>query len=144
MAKEIFNAIFPDGQQFAFEHDTTERWQNKVQALVSKHCPATHRMNPQKIKVIVKKLGVGEGKILQLDWSSDSFNLPIIPMTALEFAQEAEETLHDVPIEFRSWLSNMANEKGVSYENQLEHLEDLVNDFLPLVDKYKRRFQSKI
>jgi len=116
-------------------------WTNRINSAMRELRMTTPRCNPELLECTVVSLNSVKGKLIEKKIKSLKLQPPLARMTADEFHTEEKNLLDQLPIEFRSVVSNWAYERGHSadFEECLSHVSEYVDTMVPAFLAMHRR-----
>ncbi len=98
------------------------------------------RPGPSVALVEVFELTIKNGQLVRNNRVVQAVELPLVPMTQVEYEAAMQEALQALPPAFQSFVSHRAWEEGHSagYEEVLMIAVDLAGSLLPCVEQYRR------
>lgn len=152
MAKNQYVAVFGSEEEFgefdpvvAHNRDNEAAiWSEKknlCQQLVRRLGLKTSRKEPKTVKVSVFSLHIIKGKLERRGAGNFDIDLPLERMTSDEYNAEMDETLAEIPEEFRSFVRESSYERGHSagYEQVVSIAHEMVFGLKPCIEAFKRK-----
>ena len=104
----------------------------------------TNRKDPKCVRVKIFALEIKNASLVRRECQTINVQPPLEPMTPVEYDEECQDILRNVPEQFHVALQSMAYERGHSsgYEEVLGMLRDLVDSLLPAIKQYGKDARS--
>lgn len=147
MAKDQYVAVIGSEEEFGEfdpvirnrDHEFEKR--QLCSSLVRRLGLSTPRKEPKKIKVAVFSLAIVKGKMERRSAGTYDIDLPVERMTSDEYNAEMDETLAEIPEEFKAFVRDSAYERGHSagYEEVVSIAQEMVYGLKPCIEAFKRK-----
>jgi hypothetical protein len=104
----------------------------------------TSRKNPQPVAVELFALEVSDGQLKRRKIGNYEVTPPLERMTTVEYNEEIEEAIDELPPEFQEYVRQSSWDRGHSsgYEEVVNVAKEIASDLLPYIERYQKRIMT--